>query len=200
MTPVRQCSSKLVLDRASDPSPSAAFASSFPKWSARRKGHLRGAEGPRRLLSHASAAGTRSRAGREARGHAGERAPSVSSRLTPAAPTPPAVPVSACSMSTPEAAEDAGTAERDSARTPPTRLPRASATATAPPTRSVVRRLTPSLARVVTVSRVVVALSSGLRRRGSSRGTDCRRSYPPRHPRCCSESGSHSRCRTRSSR
>ena len=40
---------------------------------------------------------------------------------------------------------------------------------------------------------------SGPRRRGTSRGTGCRRSYPPRHPRCCSESGSRSRRRTRSS-
>ena len=32
----------------------------------------------------------------------------------------------------------------------------------------------------------------GPRRMGTSRGTGCRRSYPRRHPRCCSESGSRS--------
>src|SRR5687768_13173994 len=69
---------------------------------------------------------------------------------------PPVGPASARSASA-RGATPVPREEDVSTKTPPTRLPRASATAVAPPTRSTLRRLTPSLLAFLLVARVLVA-------------------------------------------
>ena len=76
---------------ASDPSPSTAFASSIPKRSARRnaaseRGRYEASAVSRQRSWYAKPSWTRSSGSR------GRACTSASSRLTPAAPTPPAVP------------------------------------------------------------------------------------------------------------
>ena len=119
----------------------------------------RSAGGTRRPLSHASAAGTRSRAGRE-RGVMRAGVHRCFQSAHPAAPTPPAVPVSACSTSSPEAAKDAGRRARRGEHASD-EAAEGERDRNGAATRTVVRRLTSSLACVLLVSRVVVALVRG---------------------------------------